>query len=71
MIFEHPTLECSKHRTTVEEKTPSHPDVDIEGILSRLTLEEKVSLLSAKDWWRTPVINRPGVFVPHIKVSRV
>ncbi|KAL7916797.1 glycoside hydrolase superfamily [Trichoderma velutinum] len=38
-------------------------------ILSKLTLKEKVSLLAAKDWWRTPVIKRDGVFVPHIKTT--
>lgn len=42
--------------------------MDTEHILTRLTLEEKISLLAAVDWWRTPVINRDGLFVPHIKV---
>jgi hypothetical protein len=37
-------------------------------ILSSLTLEEKIRFLSGVDWWRTPVIQRDGVFVPHIKV---
>jgi hypothetical protein len=37
-------------------------------LLGKLTLEEKVSLLAARDWWRTSVIEREGVFVPHIKV---
>jgi beta-glucosidase len=41
--------------------------VDIEALLTKLTLEEKVSLLSAVDWWRTPVIERDNVFVPHLK----
>ncbi|KAL3476993.1 glycoside hydrolase superfamily [Aspergillus californicus] len=40
-----------------------------ETLLSKLTLEEKVSLLAAVDWWRTPVINRDDVFVPHIKTT--
>jgi hypothetical protein len=40
------------------------------GLLDRLTLEEKVSLLAAVDWWRTPTISREDVFVPHIKVSK-
>ena len=44
------------------------PDVDIPSLVAKLDLKEKVSLLSAVDWWRTPVIERPGVFVPHIKV---
>ncbi|CAG8410921.1 unnamed protein product [Penicillium salamii] len=38
-------------------------------ILEKLTSEEKVSLLSATDWWRTPVIDRDEVFVPHIKAT--
>lgn len=42
----------------------------INEILEKLTSEEKVSLLSATDWWRTPVIDREGVFVPHIKVRQ-
>lgn len=42
--------------------------VDVDNLLSKLTLEEKVSLLAAKDWWRTPTIKREGIFVPHIKV---
>lgn len=40
----------------------------IDEILGKLTIEEKISLLSATDWWRTPVIDRSEVFVPHIKV---
>jgi beta-glucosidase len=43
-------------------------NVDTLQLLGKLTLEEKVSLLAAKDWWRTPIIDRDGVFVPHIKV---
>lgn len=46
-------------------------EVDTNEILSKLTLDEKVSLLAAVDWWRTPVIEREGVFIPHIKVCNV
>lgn len=46
-----------------------HVDVDTDELLDKLTIEEKVSLLAAKDWWRTPIISREGVFVPHVKVS--
>lgn len=46
-------------------------DVDTDQLLSKLTLQEKVSLLAAKDWWRTPVIDRADVFVPHIKVRTI
>ncbi|KAM5349957.1 hypothetical protein ACJ41O_006462 [Fusarium nematophilum] len=45
----------------------SHDDLDT--VLSALTLEEKISFLSGVDWWRTPVINREKVFVPHIKFT--
>ncbi|EMD94619.1 glycoside hydrolase family 3 protein [Bipolaris maydis ATCC 48331] len=38
-------------------------------LLERLTVEEKISLLAATDWWRTPVIDRNGVYVPQIKMS--
>jgi hypothetical protein len=52
-----------------DEKMGSVPtEVNVDNILSKLTLKEKVSLLAAKDWWRTPIIKRDGVFVPHIKV---
>lgn len=46
--------------------TPSQATADL---VSQLTLEEKVSLLSAIDWWRTPTIKRDNVFIPHIKMS--
>ena len=45
-----------------------HVDVDTDELLDKLTVEEKVSLLAAKDWWRTPIISRKGVFIPHVKV---
>ncbi|RSL89783.1 hypothetical protein CEP51_001062 [Fusarium floridanum] len=45
----------------------NNPDVD--ELLSKLTLNEKISLLSAVDWWRTPIIEREGVFVPHLKTT--
>ncbi|CAI7588645.1 unnamed protein product [Penicillium discolor] len=38
-------------------------------LLDRLSVEEKVQLLSAVDWWRTPVIKKDDVFIPHIKMS--
>ncbi len=47
----------------------SSRDINIDDLLAKLTLEEKASLLAAKDWWRTPVIEREGVFVPHIKAT--
>lgn len=43
--------------------------VDLEAILRQLTLEEKVSLVSACDWWRTPIVRRgEKVLIPHVKV---
>ncbi|KAL1954053.1 hypothetical protein VTO42DRAFT_1787 [Malbranchea cinnamomea] len=42
---------------------------DLRELLKKLTLEEKVGLLSGADWWRTVRIDREGVFVPQIKVS--
>ena len=42
--------------------------VEENNLLNRLSVEEKVQLLSAVDWWRTPVIKKDGVFIPHIKV---
>ncbi|OZJ06655.1 hypothetical protein BZG36_00279 [Bifiguratus adelaidae] len=41
--------------------------IDIEGILSQLTLEEKVSLTAGKDFWHTVAIPRVGI--PTLKVS--
>jgi len=43
--------------------------VDTERLLRKLTLGEKISLLAAEDWWRTPVIDRDGIYVPNIKVG--
>lgn len=39
-------------------------------LLGQLTLEEKVSLCGASDWWRTTTVKRDGkLIVPHIKVT--
>ncbi|KAJ5222799.1 uncharacterized protein N7469_009039 [Penicillium citrinum] len=45
------------------------PNVDIDLLLRQLTREEKISLLSATDWWRTPAIQRDGFTIPHIKAT--
>jgi hypothetical protein len=42
--------------------------VDIPSLVSKLTLEEKISLLAGVDWWRTFSVDRDGVLVPQIKV---
>lgn len=41
--------------------------MDIESVLSKMTVEEKISLLSGKDFWRTRDIARLGI--PSIMVS--
>lgn len=43
-------------------------DPDLRGLLTKLTLKEKVSLLAGADWWRTVRIERDDVFVPQLKV---
>ncbi|BGP39734.1 hypothetical protein JCM10450v2_003703 [Rhodotorula kratochvilovae] len=48
---------------TLEEFTQA----DLHDVLSRSTLQEKVSLLAGPDWWTTTAIERIGV--PRIKVS--
>ncbi|KAF4449691.1 hypothetical protein F53441_7092 [Fusarium austroafricanum] len=45
---------------------PSQATIDL---VAQLTVEEKVSLLAAVDWWRTPTIKRDNVFIPHIKTT--
>ncbi|RAH50750.1 glycoside hydrolase family 3 protein [Aspergillus brunneoviolaceus CBS 621.78] len=42
---------------------------DLDKLLSKLTRDEKISLLAAADWWRTQVIKRDDVFVPHVKFT--
>jgi len=50
------------------EMATDHMNVD--DILSQLTLKEKVSLTSAESWWRTEAIRRGNkILIPHIKVS--
>jgi hypothetical protein len=43
-------------------------EADAEALVKRLTLEEKIALTAAVDWWRTAKINWDGVYLPHIKV---
>ena len=42
---------------------------EIEETLAQLTLEEKISLLAGKDFWRT--VSLPEKQIPSIKVSGV
>lgn len=44
-------------------------DVDVEAVLSALTLEEKAALLSGHDDWCTEPFDRPGVHLPAIEVG--
>lgn len=39
----------------------------VEGLIVKLTLEEKITLLAAKNIWETPEIDRLGI--PSLKVS--
>ena len=41
--------------------------MDIKGIISKMTVEEKAGLCSGKDFWRTKAVERLGV--PQIMVS--
>ena len=42
-------------------------DFDVEGVLSQLTLNEKISLLSGIDFWHTAAI--PRLNIPSIRLS--
>ena len=39
----------------------SHQHIDVDKVMSELTLEEKISLVGGKDFWRTQDIPRLGV----------
>lgn len=42
---------------------------DIEKLISELTLEEKISLLTGENWWHTRSIERERVNIPSIRMS--
>ncbi|GAA5891753.1 hypothetical protein JCM6882_006195 [Rhodosporidiobolus microsporus] len=44
-----------------------YADTDLHALLARLSVQEKISLLAAPDWWTTTAIPRVGV--PSIKMS--
>uniref|UniRef100_A0A8H7K6F1 beta-glucosidase n=1 Tax=Bionectria ochroleuca TaxID=29856 RepID=A0A8H7K6F1_BIOOC len=54
---------------TASEVNMSSTVVDIPSLVSKLTLEEKISLLAGVDWWRTFSVDRDGVLVPQIKFT--
>lgn len=41
--------------------TPTTKELSVREVLEQLTLEEKVSLLSAQEYWRVPSIPRLGI----------
>ncbi|KAI1759236.1 periplasmic beta-glucosidase precursor [Hypoxylon sp. FL1150] len=43
------------------------PTIDVEELLSQLTLEEKISLIAGASTWRTTAVSRLGI--PNLKVS--
>lgn len=45
----------------------THKGFDVEDVLSQLTVEEKISLLSGRDTWHT--FSVPRLNVPSIRVS--
>ena len=52
-----------------QQNTAGEPD--LRDLLTKLTLDEKVSLLAGADWWRTVGIQRDDVFIPQLKVCFV
>jgi hypothetical protein len=45
---------------------------EADKILDQLTLEEKVLIVSAADWWRTePIYRGHSLLLPHIKVGSI
>jgi len=45
----------------------SHKDFDVEDVLEKLNIDEKIALLSGTDFWHTASVSRLGV--PAIRVS--
>lgn len=48
---------------------PSRAPLATEHLIASLTLEEKASLLSGRDFWHTQAIERDGVAVPSVMVT--
>jgi len=57
---------ASAEMQTVQ-KLPTSIEARVSELMSKLTLEEKVALLSGADWWSTVAIDRLGI--PSIKVT--
>lgn len=57
------------HYKVANEAAAGATHISADDILKQLTLEEKVSICGASDWWRTVPIHRgDSLFLPHIKV---
>lgn len=57
------------HYTVPNEVTTGVTPASADEILKQLTLEEKVAICGASDWWRTVPIRRgESLLLPHIKV---
>lgn len=48
---------------------PSRPPLATEHLIASLTLEEKASLLSGRDFWHTQGVERDGVAIPAVMVT--
>ena len=48
---------------------PRSGALDVERVLAELTLEEKASLLSGRDFWTTQPVDRAGAAVPAVMVT--
>lgn len=57
------------HYTVPHEAVAGVSPASADGILKQLTLEEKVAICGASDWWRTVPIRRgDSLLLPHVKV---
>lgn len=57
------------HYTVPGEAAAGATPASADDILKQLTLEEKVTICGASDWWRTVPIHRGDtLLLPHIKV---
>jgi len=64
-LASHSTMTSAEMETV--RKSPTSIEARVSELMSKLTLEEKVALLSGADWWSTVAIERLGI--PSIKVT--